>query len=549
MIGIDAIKKILGINTKVCMKPEDMVNSIYISFFPNDNNASAAVKSFSDKLYSSLVAQKIKVIPYESIWEYTSIWNRSRRFIKYSLNNLFWLIRNIFGLSQKSYFVPFNSIIKLSGKKRIKKGVSIVCAGEQNIDELPMQYIYSFKHSSIITIVDYPTNINDSSTFSNHFDTMMSLFAYHMANIIIAVNDLKWMIYNFNASHSIYLIDDKKFDEHILHALIPKIVAPITPHTYDDFLISKNRFDTKDSIHTKVVNEMINGAKLFNETNLYPVGKKIDDLPFRHNFHRLIGKLHLDNRSGMSFGYLAFQMPTRLAEIMIIDDFYRDLTRKGCFDNVDYYIDKKTSELFVCIEFLNKKLVCKIPDVWVLTLRSGADKTHFHPEFDLLKIGLKNCKMWMELPLNLKINRDYKPSFDTKVILAHAVGNALIASILYYFDSTNKFANALIVDGLSISHWHGYINRQLLPAGIYMYGLNNLHVSCSSPQAAIYALEGKLNMFLNIKDLNSFSQYCGDVHIEPHHGINICYPSMIKLVKYILDNKNITELGNKYLYS
>ncbi len=365
-----------------------------------------------------------------------------------------------------------------------------------------------------------------------------------MTNIVIAVSGAEWMVYNFNASHPIYSLDDGKFDEHVLKALIPKVVAPISPHKLSEFAILSDAFDPNDSVHAPIVREMSEGARLFDQTKLYPTGKKLDELPFRHAFHKLIGKLHLDNRNGMSFGYLAFQMPTKISIPISVQEFSK--TYPDSFTTGDVYIDPQSNSIFIKYMIAGRVMVLKVPDIWVMTIRSGADKTHFDPGKDLLKIGLVSGVMTMQIPKGLKIHRDYKPSFDTKVILAHAVGNALIASIMNGSDDS-EYVKIVTRRGLSISHWHGYFNRELLPNGVQMYGRDNLHVSCSSPQSAVYALDGKLKSFFGRIEKNEIAGYRGDVHIEPHHGINITFPSLIDLAQYILDNPRATNLGNTYL--
>jgi hypothetical protein len=374
----------------------------------------------------------------------------------------------------------------------------------------------------------------------------MSLFAHHMTNIILAVDGQKMMIYNFNASHPIYPLNDGKFDYYLLNALIPKLVAPISPHKLSEFVLLGSTFDIKDPTYSSIIKDMREGARLFSKTNLFPDGKKIDDLKFRHNFHKLIGKLHLDHRNGMSFGFVAFQMPVMLSKVYRLDDFVK--MRGDMFAGKDFFVDSESGDIFISMYINKHQLVLKVPNVWVLTLRSGSNKTDFDQNTDLLKIGLIKGQMVAELPEGLKVGNDYRPSFDTKVILAHAVGNAILASIFNYFDSTNYFANILSSKGYSISHWHGYFNKELVPYGLKVYGSSNPHVSCSSPQSAIYALHGKLDSFLkSFNSLESLQNYMGDIHVEPHHGININYPSLSKLASYIIDNPNSTELGNKYL--
>lgn len=544
MISQDAIQKVLGIDGEIRLTTEKMVKNLKLTFFPNKRNVSEVVDSFAIRFRDSMQSLGVDIIEFDDAWENVPTKKRIKRFIKYVLNNVYWIIRKTLFLPESSFFMPLNTIIKLCGKRKIKKGICIVCIGEQDMDELPMQYISNFKTNSIITIVDFPPNISETSKFKEHFDAAMSLFAYHMTNIVVAVNDTKWMVYNFNASHPIYSINDGKFSSHIMDAIIPKVVAPISPHTLEEFTIMDSKFDVEEVIHQKVIEEMRNGAQLFDRTGLYPKGKKIDDLPFRHNFHKLIGKIHLDNRSGMSFGYIAFQMPTTYVSAQSLDKFR--LLYADSFNGLDYYFNNK-SDLYLLINVNGEQVVLQVPDVWVMTLRSGSDKTRFNTKTDLIKLGLINGEMCMQFPRGVEVNRDHKPSFDTKVILAHAVGNSMIAQLSEFFGINHEFSENIRKHGISISHWHGYFNSKMIPEGLLVYGGSNPHVSCSSPQSAIYALQGKLEAFVDKILVLKNSKYIGDVHIEPHHGINISYPKLDDLANYILTNPDVTELGNRYL--
>lgn len=545
MISQEAIQRILGIEDRVHLAAGDMAKQFVVTFYSDDSRASSAVKSFVEKFKTSLTNLGVQIVPLDSVWENVPTKKRITRFFKYLMNDIFWVIRKLLNLPEIGFFLSPKTLLKLSGGKRIKKRVCIVCIGEQESNMLPMQYIVSFKTNSIITIVDFPNGIDESSNFSQHFDTAMSLFAYHMTNIVIAVDKSKWMVYNFNASHPIYRIDDIEFDNKILNSIIPKIAAPISPHKLNEFIITDDRFDPYDIKHEYIIKEMRQGGSAFENTGLYPKGKNIDKLPFRHNFHRLIGKMHLDDRSGMSFGFIAFQMPTNVFHVKTKNEFVKKYPE--AFLESDYFTDKLSNIVYLLMRINSDEIVIKIPDVWVMTLRSGSDKTHFNPKTDLLKIGLVNGKMRMQFPKNLKIDRNYKPSFDTKVILAHAVGNAIIAQIAKYFGKYESFIKSIEDKGIAISHWHGYFNNKKLPKEIMMYGRDNPHVSCSSPQSAIYALQGKLKAFSDRISAMNDADYIGDIHIEPHHGINISYPSLIDLANYIQANQDITELGNKYL--
>ena len=73
--------------------------------------------------------------------------------------------------------------------------------------------------------------------------------------------------------------------------------------------------------------------------------------------------------------------------------------------------------------------------------------------------------------------------------------------------------------GASITHWHDYLQIELLPEGYFLHGKENPPVSCSTPQSAAYSLRGKMEALEQA--LDNGTEYRGDVHVEPNHGTNI----------------------------
>ncbi len=536
MLDQKTVQAILGIEEKVYTQPEEMANKMNITFFPHQERASKEILDFKNKLVTVFKELNVNIVPYEEALTKVPYRKVFKSVFKILLNNLVYLYRNVFGLKQKSHYFNIGVISYLFNNTKIKKGISAIVLGEQESKNLPMKYIYSFKDNSIITILDFPKNIKENSSFHEHFDTALSLFATHMTNIVIGVDDKKWILYNFNASHPVFPID-KDFKENVLHALVPKIVAPIRPYTLSEFIISNEFFNLKDNKYKSLVDDLVKGALIFDKTKLYPTGKKIDDLPFRNDFYRWIGKLHLDNRNGMSYGFLALQIPGKVSKLIPENDFTADT-----LDN--YY--KKEDNLFIKIKLNDKNYWLQVPDVWVLSQKSGSDKTHVNPERDLIKMGLSNGKMVLQTQEGSVIDNDYKTSFDTQVILAHSVGNAIIASILNHLNPKSEFLKRYLEKGISISHWHGYIHPERVPNGWFVHGVANPHVACSSPQSAIYALQGKMQSFLESIEKNK--EYKGDIHIEPHHGTNICYTSITDLANYLVEDPKASILGNSYYY-
>ena len=153
----------------------------------------------------------------------------------------------------------------------------------------------------------------------------------------------------------------------------------------------------------------------------------------------------------------------------------------------------------------------------------GAKKNSLDPKKDLVEIGLIQGKnrgrIYLKTPEGCLSDNSAKPSFDTLTILAHALGNALTASILMRIRPEAGFPLHLSRYGASITHWHDYPQSEQLPEGYFLHGQENPPVSCSTPQSAAYSLRGKIEALE--KALENDTEYRGDVHVEPNHGTNI----------------------------
>ncbi len=530
MLSQEAIKKILDIKAKVHLHPEDMAKHLTLTFYPYDESkVSNNIKKFAHKLKTTLASLGVKFIDFED----ALVSLPKSRVVKVVSRTTLAHIMKAVGIGDSNY-PGLDALRHMRFDKKVKPGVSVIALGEHETGNLPMDRTMSFTETSVISILDLPSNIKDDSLFHEHFDTMMQLFTHHMTNVAIVVDARKWILYNFNASHPTYRMEDKNFTKHLLHGLVPKIAAPIKPPLLTEFTILKETFNPYDEYHKLYVNDLVQSGLLLEKTGLYPSGKSLEELPFRNEFYRWIGRVHLDHRSGMSYGFLARQLPIEVSPMFE----YNDL-----LVNNDFFYDKGI--LHVVLHLPQGKFYMRVPDVWVLTQRSGANKTNMDPNDDIIKIGLVNGRMFIQKPAGLKLKPSYKTSFDTKVILANAVGNAIIASILQHFNQASIFADKAIKSGLAIAHWHGYLNRDLVPDGWFLHGEDNPHVSCSSPQSAIYALYGKMRVFFEA--LQKSKEFMGDIHIEPHHGTNINYWSLVDLGQFLSHREDVSKLGNYYL--
>jgi hypothetical protein len=544
MIDKKIIYQILGIDENIPLTSKEMASQLEITFYPFEKgNIPTEVLSFYDKLLKSFKDLSVNIIPFSEAVERTSFKDKFKRaviFLKIYVQQFLLYFKK----GENPNIGEFNlkHFILFVFSRKLKRDIAVFKLQQNNEDSktpLPINLKYSFRRNPIITIVknDSSLNINDDP-FNIHMERALNLFSWYMSNIIIYTDPKYWTIYSFNLSHPCYELEDDLFNEKILSSLIPKIAAPVAPPSLKEFEISPEAFDPKDPSILPYINDIVLSGPMFEKTGLFPKGKKVSDLRFRNPLHAKIGSLHLDKRNGMSYGYLSRVMPINFGN-NIENSKFESTTNK------DFIINKDGKALFR-VNFNNKSLLFELPDVWVVTTRSGSNKTSIDPNRDVILMGVQNGKLLIKHSKYINFTYDYKPSFDTKVILTHALTSAMFGSVLNYLGVQKEYTNLIASQGFALAHWHGYINQEKYSNLWNSYGLENPPVSCSAPQASVYAFEGKRkiieDIILNQKVMKN------EVHIEPQHGINVTYSSLLELSNLLVSKIDISMLGNKYFY-
>jgi len=292
------------------------------------------------------------------------------------------------------------------------------------------------------------------------------------------------------------------------------------PDILCDITYRDNEFNPFRGEFTALIEDLSASAKVLKSNGVIMSHKSLDDLNFKSKFHERIARKYLDERTGMSYGFLVGQLPVRVKPAIKLDG-----------NDVDYALEQNQ----IRIDFTSSSYILDIPDVWVLSTRSGCDKENIDVSCDIVRMGLVKGKIIFDKTLTCTKVVDCKPSYDTLSILAHALGNAFVASILKVEIGENKFTTALETTGSTLFHWHGYLEQSQITKGLYLHGSSNPGVSCSTAQSAVFSITGKLQALESC--LEEGGEFLGDVHIEPHHGTNFSsiLPMQEVIEKYILN--------------
>lgn len=409
--------------------------------------------------------------------------------------------------------LDFNDTLNESNK--VRPDITVFVAGLNNETErLMVSRVSSLYKNPIVALYEGESPVNHEDTNQDKLNSIISVLAYDVVHLAIFVNDLNWTICTMNGA-IIPTLHSDEISSTIENCLIPKLTAQvIPPNILTDIDFVYDSFNPQDTAYTNVLDDIKKASLLLKEDGLIMSHTKVSSLNYKNKFHERVVSTYLDHRTGMSYGFLTWQLPVN--------------SKPATIENSEYHIEGTDANL-VTISFLDKEFIIEIPDVWVLATRSGSDKSKIDTTHDIVQMGLSNGKIILNLPVGVEKDADVKPSYDTLAILAHAVSNSIVSSILKAEIGDNPFSQALDTKGLSLLHWHGYLEKGQYPLNHFVHGKENPSVSCSTQQSAIYSLIGKLEALEN--SIISNTEFHGDIHVEPHHGTNIS--SIISLTEIV----------------
>jgi hypothetical protein len=345
------------------------------------------------------------------------------------------------------------------------------------------------------------------------------------SEIIIGVSEENISILNMNLSDSLFPRD--KFENFVFKSLIPKIYVPIAPLPMSRFEVGK--YNPQESNYAARLIEL---SKKLAATSLFPSGFKLGEI-IKRKSHRDIVDSIVNGRTGVSYGFVAYAEPPQYVGAVEIseNDWNNLLSIEGI--SSDEVRQNQIGRRYVKTKIGNQYFYKQIPDIWLVSSRSGANKTNLSLESDLLRIGLQD-KLYLQLPEGVDpAVVDIKPSYDTYVMVAIALAAAL-------------YAPELIKDGAPMIHFHGYPSRKWFESNEDYAGVENASVPCGTYESgvfnflSIHSLANKHNNNITLASL-----------IEPDHGTNIITSNLEYLLARLeagIQQEQI-ELGGKHFAS
>ncbi len=386
---------------------------------------------------------------------------------------------------------------------RISPGTAIIAPGSTTDRDLPINRVSTLYDNIIVGIFNEPPPVQPGEPPQKTLDAVVGRLAWEMVHLLIYVTDDAWTICGMNGGVTTCETSLPGRDD-VLGKLVPKLTAQVVPPKAGEIDIRHGGFDTADPAFTDIAADFVECGRLWHGNPVLTSHTSPATLTYRSERYRRIVARYLDDRNGMSYGFFARQLPTAAAPAVEEPAHYEPVP----------------GEASVGIRIAGKQYIVPVPEVRVITTRSGCRKTELDSRTDLVETGLSRGRVWIATPSNLTSEQPVRPSFDTLTIVAHALGNALVASLLQTLrPGSAAFPERLARSGASMTHWHDYPETASVPKGYIVHGTDNPPVSCSTPQSAAYSLLGKLEAL--DRAISEGKAYLGDLHIEPGHGTNL----------------------------
>ncbi len=519
--------------------PKKMAQQLMVTFKPLPKNyKKSEILQFRQELENYLKEYGVKIIP----WEQATT--------EFTYDILLPIINQKKIFKVRGVRAEINAVIDVENSPSALRKLGI-CAAEnwykfycdfmlknREISVLNIARFSSWAEDHAAKYVEDPTNtqviilteidhdfINPEIPYQQKINIGLNTLVRTFSEIVIGVAVDKISILNMNLSDSIFPKQEMK--EFVFKSLIPKVFVPISPLLLNRFEIGE--YQSEKSIFAKKLVKLGQELAL---TGLFPPGFKLNEV-IKRKSHRDIVNVIVNGRTGVSYGFVAYAEPPQYfgAKEINVAEWEKLSPVEGFTSNE--LRQNEQGRRYLKTQIRGENVFKQIPDIWLVSARSGSNKTNLNIASDVIRIGLKD-KLYLELPEGIQTNKvDIKPSYDIYVMLAISLSAAL-------------YTPDLIKDGAPIVHFHGYPAFDWFKPHEYCVGVHNPSVPCGTYESGVFN-------FLGISSLaNQPTANMSLISlVEPDHGTNFIGHDLEYLVERLKTGcaEGQIELGGKHFAS
>lgn len=516
--------------------PDTMAQKLKVTFRPLPKNYQReSIIAFRNQLAAKLEQCGVKIVPWESATRESQyeidlpLLNLKKKIssqaVTSDINAMIDVDRqpSIWGKAKiclaENLYRLYTRLWLKNRKLPVSKIAQFISWAEDNIHDLEDP-----TNTQVIVLSDLDTEfINPELHYEKKIPIGVNTLVRTFSEIVIGISEKQLSILNMNLSDSVF--PTTTVDNFVAKSLIPKIYVPIMPLS-----LSRFKVDSYIPTQSEPAQRLVQLGNALAPTGLLPAGFKIDDVVKRKS-HRDIVDWMAKGRTGVSYGFVAYAEPPQyVGAVDISADDWQSLSPVPGY-RPDELRQSDTGRWYLNFTVEGEQRFRQVPDVWLVSSRSGANKTQLSLAQDVVRVGLTGGQLYLQLPEGIDpATSDVKPSYDLYVMIGLALGAAL-------------FTPSLIENGMPMVHFHGYPNNHWFAADQeYCTGVENPSVPCGTYESGVFN-------FLGIQRLAA--QHGDNIMlaglVEPDHGTNIIAKDWEHLLSRLLQgvNEEAIALGGK----
>ncbi|MEM9999055.1 MAG: hypothetical protein AAF809_15230, partial [Bacteroidota bacterium] len=292
-----------------------------------------------------------------------------------------------------------------SGK--VREGLVVLVPGPSPPDRFAMANVASLANNQIVALVDGPPPVRAQAPLQETLDAIVEQLTWNMAHLVLYVEPDRWTLTTMNGG----VLEcgnpegagmdgsDADFVRDVRETLVPKLAAQVAPPRIDALTFAPGALDVADPLIRSLADDVRAAGRVWAESGLMLAHTSVEDLRYQHPFHKRLATLFLDGRTGMSYGFMAHQLPMDVKAARRAPAGTNGHAAPGS----------------VRLTWRGERWDVLIPEVAVLCTRSGCDKTKVDPKRDLVRLSLKDGAVTLSTAPGVTKAR---PSYDTFTILA-----------------------------------------------------------------------------------------------------------------------------------
>lgn len=375
------------------------------------------------------------------------------------------------------------------------------------LDDYTMKYISDTWNTLVVSLVSLDAEFaNPDTSYVRKIQLGLRSLVDYMSELVIGVGEDRFSIVNMNLSDSVFSLDE--FDDFVVGSFLPKIYAPIRP-----IRVRKLHSGVFAPDESPALEQLVTLSRKIAGLPIFPSGNTFTELIERES-HKIVVDDLLDGRTGVSYGFLCVAEEPVYSGPQVIGK--ADWEQLGPLEGFSPLEVRQTAGGRRYLQ-IAEGIYHQIPELWIASSGSGSNKSNLRLN-DVVRIGLVDGHVRFQILEGESLTKkQIRPSFDTYVILAQALGAAL-------------FLPHLLQGGaMPVVHFHGYIHPDFFKEGEVFVGSGNLSMACGTLHAALLNFQGLRSLAGQKPALVCL--------VEPDHGVNL----IAKDVDYLVD-----KLGEGY---